>query len=122
MREGDCYTHDQDEYDYDCGNDNDAFAALFSSVYVTVHVCLLQNLAWSPALVQWYEALREFVPELQDGTGTMIMCCSGVFDLDPPERKMEAGSQQELFNRTSLFGLFDTVMAGTSRLPEQLLL
>jgi len=51
-----------------------------------------------------------------------MLCGSGVFDLDLPERKMEAGSQQELFNRTSLFGLFDTVMAGTSRLPEQLLL
>jgi hypothetical protein len=51
-----------------------------------------------------------------------MLCGSGVFDLDLPERKMEAGSQQELFNRTSLFGLFDTVMAGTSRLPELLLL
>jgi len=49
-------------------------------------------------------------------------CGSGLFDLDPPELEMEAGSQQELFNRTSLFGLFDTVMAGTSRLPELLLL
>jgi hypothetical protein len=43
MGEGDNRAADQQKHDYDCRNYDDAFAALFAPVSVTVHIRLLQN-------------------------------------------------------------------------------